>query len=261
MTPNEILESGFDANIANKIMKAYSEIERNYVLQKWKPSELDAGHFVEAVRRALDLEFTGIYCDFNETLPPFDDNALRNYEQQSGDQSYRLLIPRALKVVYNVRNRRGVAHISDVNPNEMDATLILYTVKWVLAELIRLKSGLSIDKTQELLDRVVERQYSLIWKVGNITWVLDPAMETRDQILVLLFDNSPICDSKLYELTEHSNPAGFNDILIKLHNDRLVHYNSSSDCNCRISPRGVQVAEEIIKNHELTSNNTLTATR
>ncbi len=59
MTAHDILKKGFDKLIADAIVKAYQEIEQNYVLRKWKPSELDAGHFVEAVRRAIDLELTG----------------------------------------------------------------------------------------------------------------------------------------------------------------------------------------------------------
>lgn len=248
MTPYDILESGFDARIATALLDAYGEIERNYVLRKWKPSELDAGHFVEAARRAIDLELKGTYRAFNKTLPSFDDGVLRSYEQQTGDQSFRVLIPRILKAVYNIRNRRGVAHISDVSPNEMDATLILYTVKWVLAEMLRLKSGQTTDQTQAMLDKIVERQCSLIWKEGNITWVLAADMPTRDQILVLLYDNSPRTDAELQGITEYTNSTNFKKILKRLHKQKLIYYHL--DGNCRLSPIGVPKAEEIIRKHE-----------
>lgn len=248
MNPLSILKSGFNSAIASAILDSYGEIERNYVLRKWKPSELDAGHFVEAVRRALDLEFTGQYRAFNRSLPPFNDQSLAFYEQQTGDQSYRLLIPRALKSIYNIRNKRGVAHMSDVNPNEMDATFILYTCKWVLAELIRLKSGLSPDQTQSMLDKIVERQCSVIWKEGNITWVLSPQMKARDQVLVLLYDSSPRTDAELQGIVEYSNSTNFKKILKRLHTQKLIYYHS--DGNCRLSPTGIPMAEEIIRKHE-----------
>lgn len=248
MKAYDILESGFDASIASAILGAYGEIERNYILRKWKPSELDAGHFVEAVRRALDLELTGAYRTFNRSLPRFDDNALRNYEQQTGDQSYRILIPRILKAIYSIRNRRGVAHISDVNPNEMDATLILYKVKWILAELLRLKSGLTLDETQAMLDKIVERQCSVIWKEGNITWILATGMSAREQVLVLLYDNSPKMDTDLQDIIEYSNSTNFKKILKRLHQQKLIFYHQ--DGNCRLSPLGIRVAEEIIGKYE-----------
>ena len=247
MIPFNILKSGFDGKIAKAIIDAYSEIERNYVLRKWKPSELDAGHFVEAVRRALDLELTGTYLPLNRTLPPFDDRSLRQYEQRTGNQSYRILIPRILKSIYNVRNRRGVAHISDINPNEMDATLILYTVKWILAELLRLKSGLSTEKTQKMLDSIVERHCPFVWKEGNITFIINPKMKVREQILILLYDNSPRMDTEMQQITEYSNSTNFRNILKRLHKNKFIYYQKNRDCY--LTPTGVNIAEEIIQRY------------
>jgi hypothetical protein len=247
MTITDILKSGFDAAIAKAIVDAYQEISGNYNLRKWKPIELDAGHFVEAIRRALDLELTGRYVPFSRSLPQFDDNALKHYEQQSGHESYRLLIPRALKAIYNIRNKRGVAHISYISPNEMDATFILYTVKWILAELVRLKSGLSVTETQKLIDALVERQYSLIWKEGAVTSIIIPGMKARDQILVFLYDDSPKTDQELQRVIEYSYTTKFTKILRKLHNDKLIYYHA--DGKCRISPRGLIAAEQIIQKY------------
>lgn len=243
MTPLSILTTGFDATTAKAIVDSYTEIERNYVLRKWKPSELDAGHFVEAVRRAIDLKLTGTYLPFGRSLSNFNDQELKRLEQLPGDESYRLLVPRALKAVYNIRNKRGVAHISNVNPNELDATYILYSVKWILAELVRLNSGMPPDQTQALVDAVVERHNALIWKEGDITWILDPAMKTRDQVLLILYDQSPRKAAELREITEYSNPSTFQRILNRLHKDKLVYVHA--DGTCRLSPKGVLIAEAL----------------
>jgi len=247
MNPFNVLERGFDKKIAKAIIDAFTEIERSYVLRKWKPSELDAGHFVEAVRRALDLELTGTYISFTRSLPPFNDNILQQYEQRRGDQSYRILIPRVLKSIYNVRNKRGVAHISNINPNEMDATLILFTVKWVLAELFRLKSGLSTEKTQRMVESIVERYCPLIWKDGNITFIMDPKMKAREQVLILLYDNSPRMDTEMQEITEYSHSTNFRNILKRLHKNKFIYY--QKDGNCRLTPTGLDIAEKIIKKY------------
>jgi len=245
MTVRDILESGFDKHIADAIINAYQEIEQNYILRKWKPSELDAGHFVEAVRRAIDLELTGRYLPFGKSLPNFNDQAIQCYEQHAGHESLRMLIPRTLKGIYNIRNKRGVAHISDVDPNEMDATFILNSVKWVLAELVRLKSGLSTSETQDLLDAIVERHCPLIWKESGIITILRPKMKARDQILVLLYDRSPIRDTELQQIIEYKNATEFGKLLRSLHKARSIYYHE--DGNCRISPNGLQAAEILIR--------------
>jgi hypothetical protein len=130
----------------------------------------------------------------------------------------------------------------------MDATLILYNVKWVLAELLRLKSGLTLSETQALLDKIVERQCSLVWKEGNITWVLSANMSAREQVLVLLYDNSPRSDNELQQITEYSNSTNFKKILKRLHKQKFIFYNA--DGSCRLTPAGLPVAETIIEKHE-----------
>lgn len=47
-------------------------------------------------------------------------------ESRTGSESARLTIPRLLVALYDVRNRRGVGHVSgDVSANHMDAELVL----------------------------------------------------------------------------------------------------------------------------------------
>lgn len=244
MTAEDVLNSGWNEELAITVIGAYKEIEQNYVFGKWKPSELDAGHFVEAVRRIIDMELTGSYKSLNKPLAPFNDNELKRYEQLSGNQSYRLLIPRALKSIYNLRNKRGVAHISDVSPNEMDATIILYTVKWILAELVRLKSGLSTEETQRIIDDVVERKSSIIWKHGDITSVLDPNLKAREQVLVLLYDTSPQQSVELQAIIEYNNTTNFMKILKRLHASKLIYLRANGDCF--VTPVGIPEAENIL---------------
>lgn len=248
MTPYDILKAGYNAELADHIIKSFSEIQTNYVLKKWKPSELDAGHFVEAARRTIDFVFRGAYTPFNTSLPKFTDAELARYERETSHESYRMLIPRALKAIYNIRNKRGVAHVSDVDPNEMDATYILYTTKWIVAELIRLKSSLSPAHAQQLVNSVVERQIPLLWKEADIETILVPGMPTSDQVLVLLYDKSPRTVLELQQITEYKNTTNFKKILRRLHDKKFVYL--SADESCRLTPVGVGEAELLITKHK-----------
>ena len=158
------LKQSYPSEIAEKIEETFREIERNYFLGKWKASELDSGHFVEAVRRLIENELSGSYTPFNKNLSNFTDQVIKGYEQESGDESFRILVPRVLKAIYAIRNKRGVGHLSGFNPNKMDSTYILYASKWVLAEIIRLGATISTSDAQTLVDEVVERQIEFIWK-------------------------------------------------------------------------------------------------
>lgn len=79
-----LLSSKYGEEIAHHLITYYTEIENNYALQKWKPSELDAGHFVEVVRRILEYELEGKITPLNKNLQKFDDNYLNILRNKKG---------------------------------------------------------------------------------------------------------------------------------------------------------------------------------
>ncbi len=239
----EILKKTYDINIAENTINSYKEIEYNFLLGKWKSSELDAGHFVESLRRLIEFELFGNYTPFDKKLSNFTDEELKKYESGSGNESYRILIPRILKSIYNIRNKRGVGHITTISPNEMDSTYILYSVKWVLAELIRLKSSFSIPETQKLIDAIVERRIDIIWKFNGTSRILNAGIKTEEKILILLYDTSPQSELQLLKATGYTNSTNFAIILLKLHKLILINY---EDGFCMLSPKGLLKAEKIL---------------
>lgn len=248
MNVYDILKAASDGKLADKIINSYKEIVENFVLEKWKYSELDAGHFVEAVRRFLELKLSGKYTPFNKKLANFSNAVLTFYENATGDESYRMLIPRALYSIYSIRNKRGAGHLTGVSPNEMDATFLLYSTKWVLAELVRLNSTLSSDETLALISSIVERQIDLIWKKDGIVRILNTKIPKSQQVLVFLYDENTQSEKKLREAIEYSNNTDFRKILRKYHKERFLEYDSGRKI-CTITTKGLSEADKIIKKY------------
>lgn len=244
MSAETVLKGSFSHDVVDAILAAYREIEGNYALHKWKATELDSGHFVEAARRFIEQKLFGSATPLGTGLPNFNDAELRRYEQAPGDESYRILIPRALKAIFNIRNKRGVGHLGLISPNEMDATYILYSVKWVLAEFVRLESGLPVSETQAMIDDIVARRLSILWKHADATRVLDSGVGAREQVLILLYDASPNTEEFLRKSVEYKNETNFRKILKRLHQDRLLNFEKGKPVS--ISPLGVRKAEELL---------------
>lgn len=160
----EIIKSASNDQLADLIVDSYKEVERNFFIKSWKTSELDAGHFVESVRRFIELKLFGQYTSINKGLAPLNDAALNSYINAQGDDSYRIHIPRILIAIYGIRNKRGVGHLSQIKPNHLDATFILSSVKWVLAEIVRINSTFKPDETKKIVDRIVDRSVEGIWE-------------------------------------------------------------------------------------------------
>ena len=250
-----LLESGFDKPIAKELISYYQSVVDNYVQGKWKESMSAGGEFVEVGRRALDLKLSGKHTSFGEEPHPSNDKLLKNHESLTDQRSYRTLIPRVLTAIYDFRNTRGVAHVSpdtDAFPNEMDAQFVLYSVKWVLAEMVRLKSDLSPSETKSLIETITKRTIPLIWHEGEIIRVLDTRIpiKVKDKVLLLLSHFSdPKTDKELCNMTEYSNFSVFKGQLKALHQKTLINYNPKNG-RCTISPTGIARAEEIAKNQE-----------
>ena len=244
---DKIIQNAYGPEIAERILTAYSEALNWYSLEKWKVSELDAGHFVEAVRRIIEFETTASYTPFDKNLPKFNDTILAHYASSTvGDDSFRTLIPRVLWAIYTVRNKRGVAHTGKVAPNEMDAALIVASMKWVLSEIVRIKSLLSIDETTALVSAIVERQFEILWKDMGVRRILDPDMPAKNQVLVLLYDKSPSTEEELRFAIEYKNKTDFRkNVLQPLHTRRRIEYRSTEN-TALILPPGILEAEKII---------------
>jgi hypothetical protein len=134
-----------------------------------------------------------------------------------GDRSLRVLIPRLLPVLYEIRNNRGVGHVGgDVDPNHMDAEAVQAMASWAMAELVRIFHGVKTDEAQQTVDALVERKSPLIWAVGEIKRVLDPKMSAKNQVLVLLHHSTGwVSATDLLKWVEYSNASMFRSKVLR----------------------------------------------
>lgn len=135
-------------------------------------------------------------------------------------------------------------HKNHIDPNKMDATILLNDTKWILAEFFRLSSTLSFEETESIIDSIMCKESSLIWDTGSVLRVLDTKMSCADKVLCLLYMRNSQTDAELRNSVEYKNPTEFKRVLKTLHNKRMIEYAAP---NCTLSPLGVQRVEEILK--------------
>ena len=248
--PSKLLTS-LPAGLRNELIASYREITRNYAERRWEPAELNGGKFCEIVYTILAGYIDGSYpakpskprdmvaaCRGLEAKPP--------KTSRVGDRSVRILIPRVLLPLYEIRNNRGVGHVGgDVDPNMLDATSVLNMASWVFAELVRVFHGVSTADAQRAVDALVERKHPLVWQIEDVKRVLVPNMRKEDQTLILLYSESGwVEEAKLMSWVEYSSLSMFRcRILQPLHDSKLIEY----DVKLRrayINPRGAKLVED-----------------
>lgn len=247
--PSKVFVS-LPAGLREALIQSYKDIARNYAEHRWEPAELNGGKFCEVVYSIINGAVSGTFptkpskprdivaaCRALESAPP---DPVR-----IGDRSLRILIPRVLLPLYEIRNNRGVGHVGgDVDPNYLDATSVYAMASWVLAEVIRVFHGVSTKGAQETVDALVERKHPLIWEIEGTKRVLHPSMGKGDQALVLLYSESSwVAERDLLNWVEYSNLTIFrSSILEPFHKARLLEYDFKQR-RIRISPLGIADVE------------------
>src|SRR5690349_4987958 len=254
LDPSKVL-AGIPAGLRDPLFQSYQEIGTNFAEHRWEPSELNGGKFCEVVYTIVNAIVVGSFPS-RPSKPRDMVAACRALEGASpqasrvGDRSLRILIPRVLPALYEIRNNRGVGHVGgDVDPNFMDATAVYGMASWTLAELIRIFHGISTKEAQDTVDALVERKIGLVWEVEQIRRILNPKMGKAEQTLVLLYSKpSWVPEPDLLTWVEYSDGNMFRkNILQDLHKKRLIEFDIANR-RARISPLGSnQVEKHILK--------------
>ncbi len=179
----------FPQHIVDQLLECFEEQRRNLLLGNLRPNEVEGGRFAEAAFRMLQhaagLPITPIGTQLNT------DNLIRQLAGMatgSVEESVRLHIPRTLRVIYDIRNKRDAAHLADgIDPNLQDATLVSAAADWVLAEFVRLGGGVGPHEAFTLVKAITVQRIPAVEDFGDFLKTLRPSLGPSDRILLLLY--------------------------------------------------------------------------
>lgn len=221
-----------DAKLVDELLEAYVEAKRNFYLGGLRLSAVEGGRFCEAAFRILQQRTTGTYRPLGKQLD-IEKLMLQLSNLATGSQpdSVRLHIPRALRVVYDIRNNRDAAHLADsIDPNLQDSTLVVSILDWVLAEFVRLYHTVSANEAQSIVQSLVTRRAPVVQDFAGYLKILNPKLLAGDHVLVLLYQRGK--DGADYpNLQTWCKPrmrANLSTTLNRLVDDRaLVHFDGA----------------------------------
>jgi hypothetical protein len=243
--------SGLPKALREPLLASYQEIVSNYLERRWEPSKLNGGKFSEIAYSIINGAVKGSF-PAKASKPSNMLAACRELEgrpadvNRTGDRSLRLLIPRVLPVLYEIRNNRGVGHVGgDVSANHMDAEAVQAIAGWVMAELVRIFHDVTTEEAQATVDALVERKTPAIWVLDGVKRVLNPKMIAKDQVLLLLHHSTGwVLTTDLLRWVDYSNASKFRSaVLTPLHKGRFIEFDMTQG-RAQISPRGAKDVED-----------------
>lgn len=245
MKPGEAL-AGIPAGLRTPLITEFNKVARNFREARWEPAELNGGKLCEIVYTILKGHVDGTFPT-SPSKPSNMVDACKALEKAGTfPRSVRIQIPRMLVALYEIRNNRNVGHVgADVDPNHMDATIVLGMSQWVMAELVRIFHAVSVEEATQIVEGLIERSIPLIWNVGGKFRILNPALSAKDKVLVRLYaSNEPLPVRSVADDIEYSNVSQLRSkVLMPAHKAKLLEFNRIVDC-LTISPLGVRHVEE-----------------
>lgn len=204
----KLLSASIDKKLVDELLAAYFEAKRNYYFGGHRLSAVEGGRFCEAAFRILEFIVSGAFTPIGVTLNSDGlIKTLAGFPIGKFPDSIRLHIPRALRVIYDVRNKRDAAHLADgIDPNLQDSTLVISLLDWTLAELVRLYAKIAPDKAQQLVESLVVRQIPAIENFDGFLKVLKPGLAASDHLLLLLYERGSE-GATLAQLSDWAHPS------------------------------------------------------
>jgi hypothetical protein len=224
------LSAKLDPALVKELLDAHAEAKTQFFLGGLRLSGVEGGRFCEAAFRLLEF---CVERSYTALCKPLDtDKLIEKLRSLSGATfvpSIRLHIPRALRVVYDVRNNRDLAHLADgIDPNLQDATLVIGVIDWVLAEFVRLFHSVPPNEARVLVEDIVARAAPVAQDFEGDLKILNPDLSASDHLLVLLYQRGA-AGAALEQLRGWARPTMRKNILRTL--SALEHDRAFIHCN------------------------------
>jgi len=236
--------SGIPEPLVGEILASYEEAKRRFHLGDHRPQAVEGGRFTEGVFRILQ-HFIGLdVTPLGKTLPSVD-KLIVQFANSGNDDSERVHIPRTLRLLYDIRNKRDAAHLADgIDANLQDATLVIANMDWVMAELVRKSHAIDADSAAAMIQDLVTKEVLAVQEIHGQPVILSD-LQPRDQALLMVYragsdgvDVDTLAGSLRIKRKDHLRAR-----LEKLDVAKLV-LNHPKDGRCYITNKGIQLVEE-----------------
>lgn len=212
--------------LRQELIEEFRNLQANFYARHWSPTELSGGKFCEIVYSIIANHTSGNYPSA-ASKPKNVLAACQALEQDNQlPRSFRILIPRMLPALYEVRNNRGVGHVGgDVDPNHMDSTLVLSMTSWIMGEIVRVLHSVALEEAQAIVSELSAHQAPAVWVSEQTRRVLDPSLKLGEQVLLLIGSlERPATLNEICSWVETSKPAYIKRLLKTMHKNRIIEF-------------------------------------
>lgn len=237
------LSNSINTGLASQLIAEHIAIEEAFSLRHWGYAELNGGRFAEVAARVLYSVDSG-----NLSLTKSVDDCLKYIENNQVSHAFpepaaSRHLAKVIRSIYKLRSQRGAVHVSHTyTANEIDSRLVVESVRWVLAELVRIFIVADTGLAEEIVRKLAQFQHPIIRLYDGKPFVQATHLSTEDEILVqLMFSDTSLSTPELVKLV-HRDPSGIRRSIKKLASTKVREI-TGTDTGWHITDLGVLRAE------------------
>ncbi|MEM2974739.1 MAG: hypothetical protein QW112_03920 [Candidatus Micrarchaeia archaeon] len=241
-------ESGLDKQTVENMLSHYAKMRWEYVMADHEAVGMHAGKFCEHAANLVLKILTGQLKE-----RPRLDVVLSLIDKAQGnasvDEMIRVTMPRMLRAVYELRNKRGAVHANlALKVNKIDAHVALNICSWVLAELVRIYYTGEMEASWKLIDKISRIDLPFIDEYRGRKLIMSLKLSVAEEILLHLTNVG--VEIPVDALVTWIPGVDRNHVLTslrQLRDKRMVWYEGEAT---KITPLGAIEAERIVKKIE-----------
>jgi hypothetical protein len=196
----EMLRDGFNAVHTDAAVEHFQNMLCEFQKRDWEQAILKGGKCVEAVLKALWMHTSGTLPAEREFKAGKIMDDLERLPKGGHPDTIRITIPRACRFVYDIASNRGARHDpGEIDPNEMDANIVVSNCSWIMAEILRYsqKGAIDFHGVSVMISTLTQKRYPFIEEVdGRIYFHLRRKKSARTSVLLTLWRQFPARVSK-----------------------------------------------------------------
>lgn len=227
--------------LATDLVSEFVKIRRDYATKTLE--RVAPGKFVETFLQCLQYIATGNY----EDNPNVNNYLTTKVEQEvSLSDGLRICGSRIARSMYTLRNKRNIAHKGEVDPNTYDLAFLNQGAAWIMAEMIRNSSSITMEEAGDLVELIQTPIGTLVEEIEG-TRLVHVKASVRVKVLVLLHNCYPnrLLIVDIQNAMSSRSTKSLSSRLSELRSDGLVFGNRKT--GYRLTNSGYVVAVEEIK--------------
>ena len=228
----------------------FSGMVDRYQAGDWEQCIVRSGKFVEASLKSLAMYAAVAFATGRKFSAGTVIDDLGRLPGGTGvGDTIRITIPRACRFVYDIASNRGARHDPDeVDPNEMDASAVVPTSSWILAEMIRYaqKGAVDLTEAKSFVESLSARRYPLVEDVDGRVYFHHSKKTAPNVALLALAYRHPkrVAKNDLVATIQRHGFTKSNASMAVFNMKKLV--DDDGNGNLRLLAPGLQRAEQLM---------------